>query len=321
MRKIVLLIFIISIFSYSKAQESSLKLKKTINSINLGVKIGTPTGIGINSKNNLVFFHRADREWKLPFSNKKIGKQTICIYDTKSEKIIKSFGSELFIMPHGLEVDFEDNIWVTDVALHQIFKFNTNGELLFKIGEESKPGKGNYSFNMPTDITVLKNGSFYVSDGYGNSRIVKYSKDAEFLYETGSYGDGQIGFDIPHGIDNDSENNIYVADRENNRIKKYSPNGNLLKIWQNKQSQQLYSIKYDKNNDLILAIDYYIKNNKIIGSDIIVLDQDLNFKYKYGRSRNYVGPITRYHDIDVDSNGVIYAADILNDQIQIFSKN
>jgi len=315
-----LLIFILFNFNNSCAQENILKLSNTLNSHSLQVEIGTPTGLGINSKNNLVFFHRADREWKTPFPKKKIEGNTISVFDTKTKKIIKSFGNKLFVMPHGLEVDSEDNIWVTDVALHQIFKFNSNGELLFKIGQESKPGSGNYSFNLPTDITVLKDGSFYVSDGYGNSRIIKFSKDGKFLFETGSFGNRKNNFIIPHGIDNDLENNIYVADRENNRIKKYNNNGELLKIWQNKQSQQLYSIKYDTKNNLVYAIDYFIQNNTIIGSDIIILDNNLNFKSKFGRSKNYTGPITRYHDIEIDNYGSIYAADILNNQIQIFSK-
>ena len=154
---------------------------------------------------------------------------------------------------------------------------------------------------------------------YGNSRIIKFSKKGEFLFQIDGFGNGKNDFNIPHGIDNDNQNNIYVADRENNRIKKFDDKGNLLKIWQNKISQQLYSVKVDNKNDLVYAIDYYIKDGKeIMGSNIFIFDKELNLLNKFGRSGNYQGPITRYHDIEIDEYGNIYAADILNNIIQVF---
>ena len=249
---------------------------------------------------------------------KKIKSNTIAIIDNESGKILKSFGANMFIMPHGLEVDYDDNIWVTDVALHQIFKFNSEGELIFTLGNEAKAGNDNYSFNLPADITVLKDGSFYVADGYGNSRIIKFTKEGHFITKYGTYGSSKSQFIIPHGIDNDEEENIYVADRENNRIKKYNNNGELIKIWQNEISQQLYSLKFDHRNKLIYAIDYYIDNDIIKGSNIFILDHNLNLIHKLGRSGNYSGPVTRYHDIEVDSKGNLFLADILNNLVQKF---
>ena len=193
--------------------------------------VGSPVGLGINSNDELVIFHRGDRQWTFPFPSEKIKSNTIAIIDNKSGKILKSFGANMFIMPHGLEVDYDDNIWVTDVALHQIFKFNSEGELIFTLGNEAKAGNDNYSFNLPADITVLKDGSFYVADGYGNSRIIKFTKEGHFITKYGTYGSSKSQFIIPHGIDNDEEENIYVADRENNRIKKYSNKFLFLKLY------------------------------------------------------------------------------------------
>ena len=280
--------------------------------------VGSPVGLGINSNDELVIFHRGDRQWTTPFPSEKIKSNTIAIIDNESGKILKSFGANMFIMPHGLEVDYDDNIWVTDVALHQIFKFNSEGELIFTLGNEAKAGNDNYSFNLPADITVLKDGSFYVADGYGNSRIIKFTKDGHFIAKYGTYGSSKSQFIIPHGIDNDEEENIYVADRENNRIKKYNNNGELIKIWQNEISQQLYSLKFDHRNKLIYAIDYYIDNDIIKGSNIFILDHNLNLIHKLGRSGNYSGPVTRYHDIEVDSKGNLFLADILNNLVQKF---
>jgi len=280
--------------------------------------VGSPVGLGINSKDELVIFHRGDRKWTFPFPSEKIKSNTISIIDNESGKILKSFGANMFIMPHGLEVDYDDNIWVTDVALHQIFKFNSQGVLIFTLGNASKAGNDNYSFNLPADITVLKDGSFYVADGYGNSRIIKFTKEGDFITKYGTYGSSKSQFIIPHGIDNDDEENIYVADRENNRIKKYNNNGELIKIWQNEISQQLYSLKFNHRNKLIYAIDYFIDKEIIKGSNIFILDNNLNLIHKLGRSGNYSGPITRYHDIEVDSKGNLFLADILNNLVQKF---
>jgi peptidylamidoglycolate lyase len=283
------------------------------------IYIGNPTGLGVDSKNNLVIFHRSSRLWTNPLPKDKIKEKVISYFDAESGKVINSWGENMFVMPHGLEIDNDDNIWVTDVAMHQVFKFNSKGELLLTLGKIFKPGDDQNHFNMPTDITVLSDGSFYVSDGYGNSRIIKFSNKGEFLFQIDGFGNGQNEFNIPHGIDNDNQNNIYVADRENNRIKKFDNNGNLLKIWQNKISQQLYSVKVDNKNHLVYAIDYYIKDGQeIMGSNIFILDKELKLLNKFGRSGNYQGPITRYHDIEIDEYGNIYAADILNNIIQVF---
>ena len=293
-------------------------LAKTWPKHKSSINIGTPTGLGIDSKNNLVIFHRSGQNWTNPLPKTKIKENTISILNIESNKIVDSWGSNMFVMPHGLEVDNEDNIWVTDVALHQIFKFDKKGNLLLKIGESFIPGNDSSHFNMPSDITVLNDGSFYVSDGYGNSRIIKFSKNGKYLFEIGGFGKGKNDFNIPHAIDNDDENNIYVADRENNRIKKFDNKGNLLKLWMNKTSQQLYTIKLDDEKKLVYAIDYHINNNEIIGSNIFLLDKDLNLQYKFGRSGNYIGPVSRYHDIESDKTGRLFTADILNNIIQIF---
>ena len=283
------------------------------------ISIGNPTGLGIDSKNNLVIFHRPSRLWTNPLPKDKIKENVISYLNINSGEIVNSWGENMFVMPHGLEIDNNDNIWVTDVAMHQVFKFNSKGKLLLTLGEIFKPGEDQNHFNMPTDITVLSDGSFYVSDGYGNSRIIKFSKKGKFLFQIGGFGNRQNEFNIPHGIDNDLQNNIYVADRENNRIKKFDDKGDLLKIWQNKISQQIYSVKVDNKNDLVYAIDYYIKDGKeIMGSNIFILDKELNLLSKFGRSGNYQGPTTRYHDIEIDKYGNIYAADILNNIIHVF---
>jgi peptidylamidoglycolate lyase len=148
-----------------------------------------------------------------------------CCWTEKAGRIINSWGENLFIMPHGLKVDKQNNVWVTDVGLHQVFKFTHEGKLLLKIGEAKVPGKDATHFDMPTDIAIEDDGSFYVSDGYGNSRVVKFSATGQYLFEWGTKGDKESEFDIPHGITLDKNGNVYVADRENSRIQVFDSSG------------------------------------------------------------------------------------------------
>ncbi|MGB2242837.1 MAG: peptidyl-alpha-hydroxyglycine alpha-amidating lyase family protein [Flavobacteriaceae bacterium] len=284
-------------------------------------QLGNPTGIGVNSEDQIVVFHRASREWQYPMPETNIGEATLLTLDQQTGTIIHEWGSDTFVMPHGLEVDHQDHIWVTDVALHQVFKFNAEGELLLKLGEERVAGDDSAHFNLPTDVAVAKDGSFYVSDGYGNSRVVKFSKEGEFLMQWGALGDEDGQFVIPHGIDLDDEGNVYVADRENNRIQKFTADGVHLKTWQNETTNQLYSLVVDKSAKRVYGIDYYVLNDSIVlGSDIFELDLELNKLNQFGRSTDYNGPIARYHDIAVDAKGNLYTGDILGNTIQKFEK-
>ena len=281
--------------------------------------LGNPTGIGVSSSNDIVVFHRGSRVWKTPMPTEKIKEKTILILDNKTGEIKNAWGSDLFIMPHGLEVDNEDNIWVTDVALHQVFKFNYTGELLMVLGVPNQSGVDSFHFNLPTDVAVSPNGSFYVSDGYGNSRIVKFSRQGEYLFEWGKFGTDKGEFNIPHGLDLDKSGNVYVADRENNRIQKFDSLGGFISLWQNKSIGQLYSVNIGKSENYLLGIDYVINENFIpVGSDIFRFDLNLNLKTRFGRSGFYNGKSKRYHDIQVDNNGNIYTADILENSLQKF---
>jgi peptidylamidoglycolate lyase len=283
------------------------------------LKLGNPTGLGVDPENNIVVFHRANRTWQQPMPKDKIQNNTILTLDKKTGNVLKSWGKDIFIMPHGLEVDSEGNVWVTDVGLHQIFKFDSKGNLEFVLGEARIPGDDQSHFNLPTDVAVSNDGSFFISDGYGNSRIIKFSKKGEYLYEWGMLGSNEGDFIIPHGIDLDVRGNVYVADRENNRIQKFDNQGNFITSWQNTEADQLYSVAIDKNNNHLYGIDYLVVDKTVIkGSDIFRLDLNSNIQLQFGRSGMYEGPVSRYHDIAVDDVGNIYVGDILGNKVQKF---
>ena len=287
--------------------------------------LGNPTGIGIDTNQHIFIFHRADRTWPLTGSmpDTFISSKTILMLDRESGKILSSWGNNLFIMPHGLTVDKNNNIWVTDVGLHQVFKFSHDGKLLLAIGEAKIPGNDQSHFNRPTDVAVTKDGSFYVSDGYGNSRVVKFSSTGQYLFEWGKKGDKESEFNLPHAIDLDYKENVYVADRENNRIQVFTPTGEFIKQWTNENFGKISSVAFDKEKNNFVAIDFFtswfgLKHN---GSEIILFDSSGNFINKFGK--NYLAPDgikCWYHDITVDDQGNIYVTDILQNRIQKFKK-
>lgn len=285
------------------------------------LELGMPTGLGLDHNGMLWVFHRSGRGWNsmeishLPLINRN----TISKIDPETGNILDSWGADLFVMPHGLEVDNQNNIWVTDCGLHQVFKFDPDGNLLMTLGEARISGNDADHFNLPTDVAVAEDGSFYVSDGYGNSRVIKFSKDGTYLFEWGSFGDKEGEFNTPHGIDLDKEGNVYVADRENNRIQKFDANGNFLGVWQNKITEQLYSVTIDTLKEHLFGIDYMTVEDSIVkGSDIFRFDLNMNLELQFGRTGFYDGPVSRYHDIQIDGKGNIYVGDILGNKLQKF---
>ena len=230
MKNLILLLFIPLVFCRNESTKYSNEYELIENWMKIpdDYVFGNPTGVALNSSQNLVVYHRGSRSWQVPMPKEKIMEDTFVEIDKISGEIIKSWGSDLFIMPHGLEIDNEDNIWITDVGLHQVIKYDSNGNELMVLGEENTPGNDSLHFNLPTDIAVSENGSFYVSDGYGNSRIVKFSSAGEYLLEWGVFGENKNEFNIPHGLDLDKEGNVYVADRENNKIQKFDSLGNFI---------------------------------------------------------------------------------------------
>jgi peptidylamidoglycolate lyase len=286
-------------------------------------KLGNPTGISIDTNQNIVIFCRAGREWSLFSSmpDKPIKSKTILIVDKDNGKLIESWGDNLFIMPHGLTVDNENNIWVTDVGLNQIFKFTHDGKLLMKLGEAKVAGNDSLHFNKPTGIAIAKDGSFYVSDGYGNNRIIKFSAQGKYLFEWGQKGNKEGEFNIPHAISLDSNGNVYVADRENNRIQVFDPNGKYIKQFKGKTFGAICSIAFDKTQTKLFAVDdFTFLKLKHRGSDVFIFDTAGQVQTRFGRSGFYDGSVSWYHDLAIDKDGNIYVGDILGNSVQKFIK-
>ena len=279
-----------------------------------GYKLSQPTGLGIDKDDHIFIFHRTGRKWTNPFPDSLISQNTVLELDNASGKIINSWGANYFIMPHGLTVDKQNNVWLTDVGLHQIFKFNHEGKLLFKLGVAKVPGNDSLHFNLPTDIAIADNGSFYVSDGYGNSRVVKFSATGKYIKAWGTYGSKPGQFIIPHGISIDQNNIIYVADRQNNRVQLFDTAGNFIRELKNDAHvEQLPSITLD-NTDHLFAIDYDSTkgaDSSVKGSTIFEIDASSHSKDRFGALATTNRTSCWFHDIAIDKKGNIYVGDII----------
>ncbi len=305
----------------NKVSQDGYELVNNWPALPKGYTIGQPTGIGIDKEDHLFVFHRAGRLWTSPFPETTISQNTVLELDNKTGKIINSWGANYFIMPHGLMVDKQGNIWLTDVALHQVFKFNHNGKLLLKLGVANVPGNDSSHFNLPTDVAMADDGTFYVSDGYGNSRVVKFSSTGKYIKSWGSYGKNPGQFIIPHGIAIDKNNTIYVADRQNNRVQLFDTSGNFIKELKNDiEVQQLPSIAIDKA-DHLFAVDYdptKKMDSTANGSTFFEFSPSQNAKNHLGATGSAKRTGSWFHDIAIDSKGNIYVGDITGRKVLKF---
>jgi DNA-binding beta-propeller fold protein YncE len=159
-------------------------------------------------------------------------------FDATGRQVI-SFGSRLINWPHGLGVDRDGNVWITDGQAgngkgETAIKFSPDGQVLMTLGKPGIAGNGHDELNGPSDVLVAPNGDIFVADGHGdktNDRIVKYSKTGKFITTWGHHGSGQGEFDVTHGLAMDSAGRLFVADRSNNRIQIFDQNGKFLAEW------------------------------------------------------------------------------------------
>jgi len=157
-----------------------------------------------------------------------------------SGRLVRSFGGGMLLFPHGLAVDHEGNVWVTDGRGgngkgHQVFKFSPEGELLLSLGRPGVPGEGHDTLNRPSDVAIAANGDIFVADGHSgmetNMRIVKYAPDGSYIKEWGRKGSAPGELDGAHGLAFDSRGRLFVADRENNRVQIFDQDGNYIDAW------------------------------------------------------------------------------------------
>lgn len=186
------------------------------------------SGVTLNGAGNVLALSRGENHWmpETSFKKQKIRRPTVLVINERDGTITKAWGAGLFMMPHQIAIGPGGDTWIVDAGLHRVFRFDTEGKQLQSLG-------GNVMrFNMPTDIAFLSDGSFVVSDGYVNSRIVKFDPRGKPVAAWGTKGDGPLQFQTPHSVTVDDRDRIYVADRENNRVQVLSATGEFLAAWE-----------------------------------------------------------------------------------------
>lgn len=171
-----------------------------------------------------------------------------------SGKLLKAWGSGMFIFPHDLVVDRDGNIWIVDGKGQQVFQFSPEGKVLMTLGKAGVAGDENDTFNQPSAVAIAPNGDIFVADGHGgatNARIVKFSKDGKFIKTWGKKGTATGEFDTPHTLAFDSKGRLFVGDRANNRIQIFTQDGEFLEQWT--QFSRPSAIYIDRNDVLYVS--------------------------------------------------------------------
>ncbi|XP_029301108.1 peptidyl-glycine alpha-amidating monooxygenase isoform X2 [Cottoperca gobio] len=239
------------------------------------LQLGQVSGLALDSDSNLVIFHRGDHHWgadsfnsQAKYQQRSLGpiqQSTILVVDPVKGIILKASGRDMFYLPHGITTDKKNNYWVTDVALHQVLKVSSDGRdrVLLALGEAFTPGSDSSHFCQPTDVAVdPETGNIFVSDGYCNARILKFSADGKYLSEWGAGSSDRrrrIPFRIPHSlVFLPDRQEICVADRENGRIQCFiAETGEFVKeIKKEEFGGEVFAITFSPTGDgLIFAVN------------------------------------------------------------------
>uniref|UniRef100_K9IZN9 Putative peptidylglycine alpha-amidating monooxygenase n=1 Tax=Desmodus rotundus TaxID=9430 RepID=K9IZN9_DESRO len=286
---------------------------------------GQVSGVALDPKNNLVIFHRGNHVWdvnsfdsKFVYQQRGLGpieEDTILVIDPNNAAVLQSSGKNLFYLPHGLSVDKDGNYWVTDVALHQVFKLDPNskeGPLLI-LGRSMQPGSDENHFCQPTDVAVDPDtGTIYVSDGYCNSRIVQFSPSGQFITQWGEESSGNnpapAQFSVPHSLALVPHlDQLCVADRENGRIQCFNTDTKefVREIKHASFGRNVFAISYTPG--LLFAVN----GKPYFGDQEPVQGFVMNFSS--GEVVDVFKPVRKHfdmpHDIAASEDGTVYVGD------------
>jgi sugar lactone lactonase YvrE len=238
----------------------------------------------------------------------------VMVFD-RNGKLIENWDQwkHLFGHPHTITenpYDPERHVWIVDAGSDQIFEFTNDGKsLVMTVGESRVQGNDKTHLNGPNGIAFLPNGDFYVTDGYKNSRIVKFSKDGKYLFEWGKRGKGPGEFNIPHSLAIDAKGHIYVLDRSNSRIQVFDSDGKYLEEWPEIRFAQYIGITKDRQ--YLWVGDAY--NNKLLKYDL-----EGHLLDSWGTFGVQPGDIWGIHGLTVDSDGNLYTAEVFGGRPQKF---
>uniref|UniRef100_A0A2M3ZE61 peptidylamidoglycolate lyase n=1 Tax=Anopheles braziliensis TaxID=58242 RepID=A0A2M3ZE61_9DIPT len=315
-------------------------------------KLGSVSAVAINGDGNVVILHRGSHVWNVATFDVKnnylnatggpITERTVLTFDHSSGQLLHEWGEDLFYMPHGLTIDHEQNYWITDVALHQVFKFNVNHSTkapLLTLGQRFQPGNDFYHFCKPTSVAVLPSGEFFVADGYCNGRIIKYTAEGKpilswgrnsfLLTRTFNLPPGPVPtsfFAIPHALTLVPKQDLLcVADREQGRVQCFhTANGTYHSQFSSDEiGTRLFSVKYIEyeGTDLLYIINgpqFTIDSKPIVG---FIYGMVANRVVGHFRPENALQAFSNPHELAVSDDGVeVYVAELNPQKVHQFRR-
>ena len=255
-----------------------------------GWEFGWVPAVAVDSQDRVYVYSRSEHP--------------MVVFD-RDGNFIDAWGDDILKDAHGIFIDADDNIYCTERDTHVVRKFTTAGELLMTLGTPDEPGAEGEPFNKPTDFALGPDGEMYISDGYGNARVHKYSPDGELIKSWGQPGTGPGEFDLPHCVRVDPRNRLMVADRENNRIQFFTLDGEYIEEW----------------GDLLQPDTIYIDEDDLVyiaelGQRISIMTLDGEVISQWGSEPGSSVPgefMACPHGIWLDSHGDIYVGEVQAD--------
>ena len=284
--------------SHTHRAKSKLAIHRRWTEI-AGITLDRVIGVGLDSRGRIYLAHRGEHPVLRLHPDGSFDRE-IGAAHLKKSVAYDLRGPVPIPMPprhwmHCVHLDPWDNLWLTDVSRHLVFKFSPEGELLLTLGVDGVTGCDATHFFQPTHVCVLPSGEFFVTDGYGNSRIAKFGADGRFQFDWGRRGLGDGEFHTPHVITLGADGLLYMTDRENDRIQVFQTDGKHVATW-----SDLHSI-----DGLIAAPDGFLYGAAAIDSAILRLD----LKGRVLDCWVLEGQVASPHGIAVAPNGDIWVAE------------
>ena len=275
---------------------------------------GNVPGIAVDKSDNVYVFTRS--------------KPPVQVYDP-SGKLLRAWGEKTIHTAHHIRIDAEGNVWIADIGYHVVSKFTPEGKLLLMIGVKGKAGRDDKHLNKPTDMAIAPSGDVFVSDGYGNARVVQFDREGRYVQTWGELGSRPGQFSIPHAIAIDSKGRLYVADRNNVRIQVFDQKGKLLANWTDLMVP--WGLWVTPNDEIWACGSspmQWRKEDSTLGcppKDQICMKFDTDGKLlqlvtipKGLDGLERVGEVNWVHAIALDSRGNLYLGDIIGKRAQKF---
>jgi DNA-binding beta-propeller fold protein YncE len=321
-RSAIWLLFCLGISLVCSAQEKAvpeIPYESVPNLLKLpsDLYLGEVAGVAVNSKGHIFVYTRSAQTRLFEF-------------DAKGN-FVREIGKDLygFSFAHVVRIDKDDNIWCVDEGANMVIEFDPQGRVVMLFGRKPEaveagappppgvtpppppPAFATFAhrlFNRPTDVAWDAAGNSFISDGYGNSRVVKFDKDGNWVKEWGKRGTAQGEFHTLHSIATDAKGNVYVGDRENNRIQVFDGEGNFLKEWSNVGAPWAICITPGPKQVL------YTSDS--VAGHIYKLDLDDNILGEFGKDGKQLGQFGWVHEISCPSENTLFVAELLNWRVQ-----